>query len=149
MTYGFKRVIHNVDSDIVRAQIQRESYGFGSFVATKIAEIQNKSEPIEWWWVATSENPADMVTRPTRPSQIGPASMWQRGPKFLSKPLEQWPISQFPQVQEDKLSYRIGAHIMNLDRHSAVPDEGEIISLKNFNSYIDRISKNYDAYHSF
>ncbi|CAC5417070.1 unnamed protein product [Mytilus coruscus] len=35
MDYKFSRVIHIVDSMIVRAQIQRESYGFGTFVATK------------------------------------------------------------------------------------------------------------------
>ena len=49
MKISFKAVFHIVDSAIVRAQIQKESYGFGSFVATKIAEIQNNSDPTEWW----------------------------------------------------------------------------------------------------
>ena len=53
MDYKFCRVIHIVDSTIVRAQIQQESYGFGTFAATRIAEIQNKTEPSEWWWIPT------------------------------------------------------------------------------------------------
>ncbi|XP_068245411.1 uncharacterized protein [Palaemon carinicauda] len=40
MTYKFSSVMHITDSSIVRAQIQKESYGFGNFVATRIAEVQ-------------------------------------------------------------------------------------------------------------
>ena len=41
--YNFKRVIHIIDSNIVRAMIQRESYGFNTFASTKIGE--RKFEP--------------------------------------------------------------------------------------------------------
>ena len=104
-------------------------------MATKIAEIQNKSEPSEWWWIATGENPADMVTRPTRPSLLGPDSVWQRGPKFLSKPVEEWPISQALQVQEEELPDRIRVHIMTVENQTT-PALGDVINLKNFNRYI-------------
>ena len=70
MDYTFCRVVHIVDSTIVRAQIQRESYGFGTFVATRIAEIQNKTEPSEWWWVPTDNNAADLTTRITSPRDL-------------------------------------------------------------------------------
>lgn len=33
--FSFEKVIHLVDSAIVRAQSQKESYGFGTFVANK------------------------------------------------------------------------------------------------------------------
>ena len=49
MTHKFSSVMHVTDSAIVRAQIQKESYGFGTFVATQVAEIQAKSDPSEWW----------------------------------------------------------------------------------------------------
>ena len=48
MGYNFESVIHIVDSAI-HAQIQKESFGFGTFTATKIAEIQSKTDPEEWW----------------------------------------------------------------------------------------------------
>ena len=69
MEFTYRTVYHVVDSAIVRAQIQKESYGFSSFVATKIAEIQNKSDPKEWWWIATRDSPADLVTIPTSPTR--------------------------------------------------------------------------------
>ena len=37
--FSFDKVFHLVDSSIVRAQIQKESYGFATFVALRIGEI--------------------------------------------------------------------------------------------------------------
>lgn len=47
MSYSFARVFHVTDSAIVRAQIQKESYGFGTFTATRVAEIQSKTDSNE------------------------------------------------------------------------------------------------------
>lgn len=47
----------------VRAEIQRKSSGFGTFDATRVAEIQLKSDPIEWWWISSELNPANLLTR--------------------------------------------------------------------------------------
>ncbi|XP_063593160.1 uncharacterized protein LOC134770218 [Penaeus indicus] len=82
------------NSAIVRAQIQKESYGFGTFVATRVAEVQSKSNPNEWWWIASCHNPADLLTRPNDPSDIIISSLWKYGPKFMTLPKEEWPISQ-------------------------------------------------------
>lgn len=41
--YQFKAVIHIVDAMIVRSQIQKESHGFRTIVASRIAEIQDKT----------------------------------------------------------------------------------------------------------
>ena len=43
--YRFESCYHIVDSEIVRAMIQKESYGFNSFVTTRIGEIQNATDP--------------------------------------------------------------------------------------------------------
>ena len=48
MDFNFSRVIHLADSYIVRQQIQKESYGFATFVATRIGEIQSKTDPMDW-----------------------------------------------------------------------------------------------------
>lgn len=41
--FSFEKVIHLVDSAIARAQIQRESNGFGTFLANRVAEIQSNT----------------------------------------------------------------------------------------------------------
>ncbi|XP_062602451.1 uncharacterized protein LOC134264167 [Saccostrea cucullata] len=88
MNFKFSKIVHIVDSMIVRAQIQRESYGFGTFVATRVAEIQSTSDPTEWWWVQGDQNPADMTTRVAVASALGTDSKWQNGPDFLRTPFE-------------------------------------------------------------
>ncbi|XP_038055192.1 uncharacterized protein LOC119727399 [Patiria miniata] len=43
----FEKEFHIVDSEIVRAMIQKQSYGFKTFAATRIGEIQEATEPQE------------------------------------------------------------------------------------------------------
>lgn len=93
-SFTFRRVLHLTDSMIVRSQIQNESHGFGAFVGTRIAEIQTHTDTSEWWWVATDGNAADYATRPHQPPCLGSDSVWQRGPNYLTLPINQWPIDQ-------------------------------------------------------
>lgn len=44
MPYNFERIYHIVDSMIVMAQIQRKSYGFRIFTATRVVEIQDRTK---------------------------------------------------------------------------------------------------------
>ena len=43
------------------------------------------------WWVLGQYNVADLVTRGCSPEQLDDNSLWQRGPKFLTKAVEEWP----------------------------------------------------------
>ena len=117
--WKFSSVIHITDSSIVRAQIQKESYGFGTFVANRIAEVQTRSSPNEWYWTKSENNPADMTTRYCNPKSLHANSVWQKGPKFLKEPIERWPISQ---TIESDLPDRIGIEITCMVSYS---DKGE------------------------
>ena len=44
LRYQFEKVYHIVDSEIVKAMISKESYGFNTFAANRIGEIQSKTE---------------------------------------------------------------------------------------------------------
>ena len=92
--FKFDQVIHIVDSEIVRSMIQRESYGFNTFTSTKIGEIQSGTSPSEWHWISGGDNIADILSRGEDVSKLGVDSEWQNGPKFLSLPISEWPISQ-------------------------------------------------------
>ena len=80
----FNSIYHIVDSRIVRSQIQKDSYNFKTFVATRISEIQSKTKGTDWWWVDGKLNPADLVTRPQNSFVLNSESIWQNGPHFLS-----------------------------------------------------------------
>lgn len=101
----FEYYVHLVDSEIVRAMIQRESYGFKTFAANRVGEIQSKTQKDEWEWIPGSENISDIVTRGANASDLGPKSNWQNGMPWMSLPREEWPSSKlFNDEKEEEIS---------------------------------------------
>ena len=101
MTLKFKKVVHLVDSEIVHAMVNRESYGFNTFVANRVGEIRQGTNPEEWAWIEGKPwlNVADVATRGCNPNMLKLDSLWQTGPEFLSQPEEEWPIRK--EVKKD------------------------------------------------
>ena len=96
-----ERWFHLVDSQTVLGAIQRDSYGYQTFFANRVGEIQ-KAGPIEdWWWIAGNVNIADIITRGATPEDLGEDTAWQNGPSFLRLPLEEWPIKSAKDVVAD------------------------------------------------
>lgn len=126
----YKEVMHIVDSTIVCSQIQKESHGFNTFVASRVAEIQCKSDPSEWWWVDSEHNVADLVTKPCEPHMLSKESMWQKGPEFLSKPQEEWPVCR---SVVEKLPDRRSITLVCSKEDKNILSE---IKLDNFTSYV-------------
>ena len=97
--YKFERIYHIVDSQIVHAMIRKETYGFNTFAATRVREIQQGTNVSDWHWIPGEYNIADWLTRGKSPKNIGMDSVWQKGPAFLMKPENEWPTSQYIIVQ--------------------------------------------------
>uniref|UniRef100_G3NG64 Reverse transcriptase domain-containing protein n=2 Tax=Gasterosteus aculeatus TaxID=69293 RepID=G3NG64_GASAC len=87
-----KQWYHFVDSQTVLGAIQRESYGFQTFFANRIGEIQGSTQRQDWWWIPGTLNIADIITRGAGPKDLDEGSPWQQGPEFLSLPANEWPI---------------------------------------------------------
>ncbi|XP_039456743.1 uncharacterized protein LOC120433854 [Oreochromis aureus] len=87
-----ERWYHFVDSQTVIGAIQRESYGYQTFFANRIGEIQSSTRTQDWWWIPGPQNIADVVTRGASPRDLDEDSEWQNGPKFLSLPVSEWPV---------------------------------------------------------
>ena len=137
MDYKCSRVFCLTDSMIVRCQIQKESYGFKMFTATRIEEIQENSEPSEWLWVCSAMNPADMTTRVTDAKGLS-SPLWKKGPEFLKNPVEDWPIKADCYVPANKLPDNVLINITRVEEKENleinIPNL-DIIELKRFNSY--------------
>ena len=88
----FDKTILLTDSEIVHAMIHRESYGFNTFAANRIGEIQQGSNVEEWGWVPGKLNVADVVTRGLSPDEIHRGTEWQRGPDFFQQREGEWPV---------------------------------------------------------
>lgn len=93
-----KQWYHFVDSQTVLGAIHGESYGFQTFFANRIGEIQSSTQLQDWWWIPGRLNIADIITRGAGPKELDENSPWQQGPKFLSLPADEWPIKSAKDV---------------------------------------------------
>ena len=90
--FKFERIMHLVDSEIVHAMVHKDSYGFGTFAANRIGEIQRTAEPEEWGWVEGKLNVADAITRGSKVKELCGTSTWLDGPEFMRRELDEWPV---------------------------------------------------------
>ncbi|GFV88934.1 integrase catalytic domain-containing protein [Trichonephila clavipes] len=82
------------DSMIVLSWIRKESYQLKTFVANRIATIQEMTSSEQWRYVATEDNPADFVSRGRDSLKLKTCELWWNGPKFLMS--NQYPQRQIP-----------------------------------------------------
>lgn len=87
-----ERWYHLIDSQTILGEIQRESYGFQTFFANRIGEIQSSTRIQDWWWIPGPRNIANVITRGAGPQDLDDGSEWHEGPMFLRSPVEEWPI---------------------------------------------------------
>ena len=55
---------------------------------------QSLTNPKQWRFLPTNENPADFITRGMRVSDLAKEKMWWSGPDFLQKEESDWPVNQ-------------------------------------------------------
>lgn len=78
------------DSTIVISWLKKPSHTWTTFVANRVAKIQDKVGP---WWkhVSSHDNPADLATRGVTPSELKEKSLWWFGPPWLKEKDTFWP----------------------------------------------------------
>jgi len=90
------------DSTIVLSWIQSCSRTWVTFVANRVAEIQQLT-PIQYWHhVRSEENPADSLSRGVMPKALTTLHLWWSGPPWLSQDKDSW-SSDFPSIKEEDL----------------------------------------------
>ncbi|XP_042230825.1 uncharacterized protein LOC121872224 [Homarus americanus] len=99
------------DSMLVLQYIANSSRRFQTFVANRIAVIQELSRTDQWRHVGTSLNPADDATRGLPVLDLVAGSRWIRGPDFLLSVEEWWPKGkELPAVLNDLLEVKREVH---------------------------------------
>ena len=88
------------DSTTVLRWIRSESRRYHTFVANRIAEIQDSTEVNSWRHVPGSMNPADIVSRGCSASELcDDKGDWLQGPGFLRLSPTTWPVEHLPDNQ--------------------------------------------------
>lgn len=84
------------DSTIILAWIKKDPNLLKTFVANRVATIQQLTSVEQWHYISSAQNPADLVSRGLDPSSLHHSSLWWAGPPFLSS--GDLPSSDLPSV---------------------------------------------------
>ncbi|XP_063616322.1 uncharacterized protein LOC134789659 [Cydia splendana] len=94
------------DSKTALTWIRSDPRRYKTFVAHRLAEIENTTTPANWRWVPSAANVADDATRGI-PAQFGVNHRWFIGPDFIRKPEEHWPTEKAPTPVADTGEERV------------------------------------------
>ncbi|XP_053390135.1 uncharacterized protein LOC128553049 [Mercenaria mercenaria] len=73
------------DSKVVLGYICNEARRFHIFVANRVQQIKEHTNPNQWNYVVSGENPADLASRGASVAELAKNPMWLNGPEFLWK----------------------------------------------------------------
>lgn len=96
------------DSQVALGWISASPHRWKTFIANRVAHIQEVLPPSSWRYVPTSENPADCASRGLTPSQLLQHDLWFQGPTFLGKASTSWPeqplilINNYPDIIKEE-----------------------------------------------
>ena len=82
------------DSKVVLGYIKNESSRFHVFVANRVSQIRDLTNPDMWNYVSTDCNPADLLTRTKWVSNKTLDQKWFHGPHWLSEYKCNWPSDE-------------------------------------------------------
>ena len=117
-------VVMWTDSAIVLGYIKNRQKRFHTFVANRVAAIQEQTTPDQWRHIDGKLNPADLASRGIHAGNEFDLSTWVSGPKFLYSPGDKWPKSNLappdldndPEVKKGTVTLVSTTQVSGLDK---------------------------------
>ncbi|GFY12252.1 integrase catalytic domain-containing protein [Trichonephila clavipes] len=78
-------IVLHTDSIIALVWLNTPTNRLKTFVANRVAKVQELTEGFQWNHVPSVLNPADLVSRRLRPCDLPNLRLWWHGPQFLEK----------------------------------------------------------------
>ena len=135
------QVFYWTDAMIVLNWIRRPAGIWTTFVANRVQEIQERSEPRQWNRVGGKENPADLLTRRMKVKELKESKFWWHGPPWLQKPEESWPSTVIEDHDGSLPEMRKGVIRNSLVSTTMKKDEESDTLQSTFPSWSARIEK--------
>ena len=82
------------NSQSVLRYIANESRKIKIFVANRVEMIKEGSDPSQWFYISSKENPADCSSRGVEANNVNAVKTWFEGPCFLWRPATTWNINK-------------------------------------------------------
>lgn len=86
------------DSAITLYWIQTPPSNLKTFVANRVAEIQELTQEYQWRHVPTAENPADYISRGVAVEKLITLNHWWDGPTWINS-TDEWPEQRLPSIE--------------------------------------------------
>jgi len=134
------------DSTIVIRWLSAFPGRWKTFVANRVAEIQDLVPREEWRHVASEDNPADCISRGISPSELPNHSLWWSGPAWLHHhefPTYQQHYNEEDVAAEEKASVQL-CHHLNI-QESLLSKYSSLSKLKRITAYIRRYFNNISS----
>ena len=80
------------DSRTALCWIRNKENRFKQFVEARARQIRTATDEAAWKHVKGELNPADLTTRPIKPSEFSGNTFWFTGPDWLKLPISEWPV---------------------------------------------------------
>ncbi|XP_055918345.1 uncharacterized protein LOC129950429 [Eupeodes corollae] len=115
-------IIFISDSKTVLSWISSSTFKFPSFVAVRVGEILETTNPHQWWFLRSADNVADDGTRWCDNAESSNNSRWFAGPEFLKLPQVDWPVTPGKVIANaNKVStIDLSKFPVNLHRHQPI-----------------------------
>ncbi|GFW77848.1 integrase catalytic domain-containing protein [Trichonephila clavipes] len=78
-------IVLHMDSTIALAWLNAPANRLKTFMANRVAKVQELTEGFQWNHVSSVLNPADLVSQGLRPCDLPNLRLWWHGPQFLEK----------------------------------------------------------------
>ncbi|XP_043463977.1 uncharacterized protein LOC122499595 [Leptopilina heterotoma] len=110
------------DSTITLQWINTEPYQLKTFVANRVSQIRETTDPLKWRHVPTNQNPADLLSRGQMPREFMQNAIWVSGPIWLSTDEKNWPPNQFEKVPTLELKANVNLLSNNVTKTQETND---------------------------
>lgn len=109
------QIAYFTDSTIVLNWLSAHASRWTTFVANRVAQIQELSNIQDWFKVDTKLNPADIVSRGLYPTDLHNSELWWHGPQFLKDVQDTWRSERWkndePMPEQRKTTFSLAASI--------------------------------------
>lgn len=91
------------DSAIVLMWLKTPPYKLKTFVANRVVNILESTNPKQWHHVTSKENPCDCASRGLTPEELVNFDLWWKGPQFLYTPFDSWSLHRSSEEEVENL----------------------------------------------
>lgn len=99
--FNFNNIYAFCDSTIALNWIYSSPHRLKTFVANRVAKIQEVISPHHFHHIPGNENPSDCLSRGMTPAQFIQHSVWMTAPSWLKYDISDWPIQPFIAKEEN------------------------------------------------